>query len=396
MKQVARYALIVLATLATLYLLWLLHAVVGIFVLSLFFAATVRPIINRLKGRGMRTGIALALTYGGLVLFLVLIVLTLSRPLTVEGQALINSLGNIYDSGRARWAVGTGVQQMIASQFPPPNDLYESLAADDGRVLANVLLRAGQTVGTVAAALVLVMIISIYWTIDQAHFERVWLALVRPEHRARAREIWRTTEWGIGSYLRNEGAQAVIAFLLLWLGYALMDLRYPTIQAIAGALAWLIPVVGVIFAILPAVLGAIGAGVTMTIVSVIYTILVLLLLEFVVQPRLFRRRLYNPILVIVMLVPLADGFGLLGLLAAPPLAVAIQTLLSSLLQRRDTGKLPIDATSEVEALSDQLLAIQLHEKIKESPELSSMAERLEELLEEAQRALQTGMATSGK
>jgi putative permease len=102
-----------------------------------------------------------------------------------------------------------------------------------------------------------------------------------------------------------------------------MDLRYPTIQAIAGALAWLIPVVGVIFAILPAVLGAIGAGVTMTIVSVIYTILVLLLLEFVVQPRLFRRRLYNPILVIVMLVPLADGFGLLGLLAAPPLAVAI-------------------------------------------------------------------------
>lgn len=276
---------------------------------------------------------------------------------------------------------------MVAAQLPPPNDLYESLAADDGRVLVNALLRVGQTVGTVVAALVLVMVISIYWTLDQAHFERVWLALVKPEHRARAREIWRATEWGIGSYLRNEGTQAIIAFLLLWLGYGLMDIRYPTILAVVGSLAWLIPVVGFIFAIFPAFLGGLGGGMVVAIVSVIYTILILLLLEFVVQPRLFRRRLYSPIVVMLMLVPLADVFGILGLLAAPPLAVALQTLLSSLLQRREEGKLPVDAVSEVEALSSRLAHIQRDAKLEEAPELSSMAQRLEQLLEEAHQAL---------
>lgn len=387
MRRFAGYTLVVMATLATLYLLWLLHAVVGVFVLSLFFAATVRPIISRLKRRGLRTGIALGLTYAGIVLFFVLLAAALNGPLSLESQALIDAFGSQYDTGHARWSVGTGFQKMVAAQLPPPNDLYESLAADDGRVLVNALLRVGQTVGTVVAALVLVMVISIYWTLDQAHFERVWLALVKPEHRARAREIWRATEWGIGSYLRNEGTQAIIAFLLLWLGYGLMDIRYPTILAVVGSLAWLIPVVGFIFAIFPAFLGGLGGGMVVAIVSVIYTILILLLLEFVVQPRLFRRRLYSPIVVMLMLVPLADVFGILGLLAAPPLAVALQTLLSSLLQRREEGKLPVDAVSEVEALSSRLAHIQRDAKLEEAPELSSMAQRLEQLLEEAHQAL---------
>ncbi|MDT8307063.1 MAG: AI-2E family transporter, partial [Anaerolineae bacterium] len=192
---------------------------------------------------------------------------------------------------------------------------------------------------------------------------------------------------GIGSYLRNEAAQAIIAFLLLWLGYELMGIRFPTILAVVGAIAWLIPVVGFIFAILPAFLGGLGGGVALAIVSVIYTTLILLLLEIVVQPRLFRRRLYSPILVILMLVPLADAFGILGLLAAPPLAVAMQTLLSSLRQRRGGEASPVDAVSEVEALSSRLAAIKREAKLDEAPELSSMAQRLEQLLEEAQRAL---------
>ncbi|MDT8307863.1 MAG: AI-2E family transporter, partial [Anaerolineae bacterium] len=196
MKRFAGYALVVIASLATLYLLWLLRAVVGVFVLSLFFAATVRPIISRLKRRGLRTPLALGITYAGIVLFFVLLVAALSRPLSVEMQALIDAFGSQYDTGHARWSVGTGFQKLVAAQLPPPNDLYESLAADDGRVLVNALFRVGQTAGAVIAALVLVMVISIYWTLDQAHFERVWLALVAPEHRARAREIWRATEWG--------------------------------------------------------------------------------------------------------------------------------------------------------------------------------------------------------
>lgn len=387
MKRFAAYLLVVAATLALLYLLWLLRAVVGVFVLSLFFAAAVRPIITRLKQRGLRTGLALALTYGVIILFVVLTLVAVSQPLVAEGQELANTLGRSYDVNYARWANGSEFQQMVTARLPHPNDLYESLAAEEGRVLANALITVGQTVGTVVAALVLVVVVSIYWTVDQAHFERVWLSLVRPDHRARAREIWRATEWGIGSYLRNEGAQAVIAFVLLWVGYALMGIHYPTILAIVGALAWLIPVVGFIFTIVPAFLGGLSLGVEIAIVAVIYTMLVLLLLEFVIQPRLFRRRLFSPILAILLLVPLAETFGILGLLAAPPLAVMLQTLLGALLQRRGPETVTAFPVSEVEALSNRLTDLRIAAKLEEAPELSNMAQRLEKLLQESQQAL---------
>jgi putative permease len=386
-KRFAAYLLVVAATLALLYLLWLLRAVVGVFVLSLFFAAAVRPIITRLKQRGLRTGLALALTYGVIILFVVLTLVAVSQPLVAEGQELANTLGRSYDVNYARWANGSEFQQMVTARLPHPNDLYESLAAEEGRVLANLLITVGQTIGTVIAALVLVVVVSIYWTVDQVHFERVWLSLVRPDQRARAREIWRATEWGIGSYMRNEGAQAVIAFVLLWVGYTLMGIHYPTILAIVGALAWLIPVVGFIFTIVPAFLGGLSLGVEIALVAVIYTMLVLLLLEFVIQPRLFRRRLFSPILAILLLVPLAETFGILGLLAAPPLAVMLQTLLGALLQRRSPETVTAFPVSEVEALSNRLTDIRIAATLEEAPELSNMAQRLEKLLQESQQAL---------
>lgn len=387
MRRFAAYVLVVAVTLALLYLLWLLRAVVGIFVLSLFFAAAVRPIITRLKQRGLRTGLALALTYGGLILLTLLTVVAISQPLLIEGQELADALGRSYDMGYARWSSGSEFQQLVTGRLPQPNDLYESLAAEEGRVLANALLSAGQTVGAVIAALVLVVVVSIYWTVDQAHFERVWLSLVRPSERARAREVWRATEWGLGSYLRNEAAQAIIAFVLLWVGYTVMGIHYPTILAIIGALAWLIPVVGFIFTIVPAFLAGLSIGVEIAVVGVIYTMLVLLLLEFVIQPRLFRRRLFSPILVILMLLPLAETFGILGLLAAPPLAVMLQTLLAALLQRHNTESMPAFENTEIEALSNRLTDVRIAAKLDEAPELSNMAQRLEKLLQESRQAL---------
>lgn len=387
MKRLALYTIVVGATLSLLYLVWLLRSVVGVFVLSLFAAATLRPIIRRLRERGAPGGLALALTYGGLVLFLVLAIVLLIRPLTTETQLLLDAASRNYDRFYASWSVGSTFEQAIAGQLPPPNELYESLTANDGLVLANALLSVGQTVGSVMGALALVLVISLYWTLDQAHFERLWLSLVPPDRRSRAREIWRATEWGIGSYLRNEGTQAVLAFALLLLGYTLMGIHYPTILALAGSLAWLVPVVGFLFVVVPAFLGGLTVNMTIAIVAALYTTLVLLLLELVVQPRLFRRRLYSPLMVLLLLVPLAETFGILGLLAAPPLAVALQTLLGNLLSRPTLEVAEIYPSAQVAALASRLADLQQRKELDERPELGNMVERLEKLLQESGTAL---------
>lgn len=387
MKRLALYTVIVGATLSLLYLVWLLRTVAGIFVLSLFAAATLRPIIRRLHERGAPNWLAMALTYGGLLLLAALAAVLLLQPLTTEAQELINTFGRNYDTGYARWSAGSSFQQAVASRLPRPNDLYEALTANEGRLLAQGLLTIGQTVGTVAGTLALVLVVSLYWTLDQAHFERLWLSLVAPSQRVRARAIWRATEWGIGSYLRNEGTQAVLAFVLLLLGYTLLDISYPTILALVGSLAWLIPVVGFLFVLVPAFLGGMTVSMTIAIVSAVYTTLVLLLLELVVQPRLFRRRLYSPLMVILLLVPLAELFGILGLLAAPPAAVALQTLLGALLSRPNLEVTGMYPSAQVLALGERLTELKADAGLEASPELGSIVERLDKLLQESGAAL---------
>jgi len=389
MKRLAYYTIVVGVTLSLLYLTWLLRSVVGIFVLSLFAAATLRPIIRRLRERGLPNWLALAVTYGSLILLIVAAVVLLLRPLTTEAQALIEALGRNYDIGYARWSVGSSFEQAVASRLPSPDDLYASLTADEGRVLAQILLTIGQTAGTVAGALGLVLVVSLYWTIDQARFERLWLSLVAPSRRVRARTIWRTTEWGIGSYIRNEGVQSVLAFVFLYLGFSLMGIRYPTILALVGSLAWVIPIVGFLFVVVPAFLGGLTVSPVVAAVAAVYVTVVLLVLELVVQPRLFRRRLYSPLMVLFLIVPLAETFGILGLLAAPPLAVAVQTLLGALLSRPDAEVSDIYPSAQVVALGERLDDVKGRAELDEAPELGNIVERLDSLLQDTTEALRS-------
>ena len=112
----------------------------------------------------------------------------------------------------------------------------------------------------------------------------------------------------------------------------MLGVPYPALLAVVGAVAWLVPVVGAALAvILPLLLGLL-TGAQFSLFTVLYTLIVLIALQVWVEPRLFRRTRNNPILTLVILLALADAFGLLGIIFAPPLSVACQTLWNLLSQ----------------------------------------------------------------
>ena len=103
--------------------------------------------------------------------------------------------------------------------------------------------------------LMIVLVLSVYWSADQEHFKRLWLSLLPFERRARARLIWQTLESGLGAYLRSQVIQTVLAVILLGIGYQVLGLQYPVALALIGAIGWLIPWVGVLLAVIPAAVG---------------------------------------------------------------------------------------------------------------------------------------------
>ena len=388
MKRFAAYVVTVAATLA---ILWQVRVVILLFVLSLFAAAFVRPLVRRLTERGLPRVAALLLVYlGGIILALVGFYL-LSNGIARELEVLGTRLTVGYQYVRDVWPERGAFQQVVAARLPPLDVLYEAITAQQGQVLAEALLDVGADLVAVISGLIVVLVLSIYWSADREHFERLWLSLLRPEHRTRAREIWRATETGVGVYLRTELVQLVSALILLGSGYVVMDVPYPTLLALIGGLAWLIPVVGFVLTIIPAFLGGLAVSQAVAFLAVLYTVGVLLTLELIVEPRLFgQRHLYSPLLLVVLLIPLAESYGLLGFLAAPPLAVTLQSLLINLTRRRRTKIEAVYPSARIAELQEQFAAVELQSADLQAsaPEVASMMERLGGLLDEAAAAFE--------
>jgi putative permease len=229
--------------------------------------------------------------------------------------------------------------------------------------------------------------LSIYWSINQYHFERLWLSLLPSEQRTPAREIWRTLERDLGAYIRSEIAQSLLAVLLLGVGYWMLGAPYPALLAMVGAVAWLVPVVGAALAmVLPLLLGLL-TGAQFSFLTVLYTLIVLIALQVWVEPRLYRHKRNNPILTLVILLAMADAFGLLGIIVAPPLSVACQTLWNLLISER----MAPDTVLQLSDLKVRQARLYTAMRAMEGPPLPlivSSLERLAGLLDKAEPILE--------
>src|SRR5690606_27891038 len=130
-------------------------------------------------------------------------------------------------------------------------------------------------------------------------------------------------------------------------------------------------------------------GLTVAVMALVLTTAVLAFLEFVVEPRLFRRNQYSGVLIIAVIVMMVDAYGLIGFIIAPPLAVGLQVLGGHIV--RATRKTPT-ATIEFETLEKRLATVDERYKdlstpegevVSMPPEVASLYGRLATLINEA-------------
>jgi len=147
-------------------------------------------------------------------------------------------------------------------------------------------------------------------------------------------------------------------------------------------------VVGAALVILSPLLIGLLTSVQLSLLTTIYALIVMITMIVWVRPRLFNRKWDNPILTIILMIALADAFGIIGIIFAPPLSVVCQILWRRLVtHRRAPG---------AAALVSDLIARQEHilttiQAMDEPPPLSvtSSLERLTQLIEKADPIIQT-------
>ena len=386
-KQLILFGTAVMTTLLALVALWQFRVVVLYVLVSLALAATVRPLVQYSSRQGLIMRLMLfissliILAGFGFLLFLT------AETVVSEIQQLIQTV-SVQDAWRLPgWLQGSPFQQILVAQLPVPSKFFEAITGDHGQLVLPAILSFTQGIGDAVSAVLVIMFLSIYWSINQVHFERLWLSLLPSGQRKQARGIWRTIEPDLGAYIRSELIQSLLAAVLLGFGYWLLGSPYPTLLAVVGALAWLIPVVGAPLAvILPLIMGLL-TSLKFSLFTVLYTIIVLIALQMWVEPRLFRRKWDNPILTLVILLAMADSFGLLGILVAPPLSAVCQILWSRLVTRRAVSG---DAAQVSDLKERQAHLWEIIRSMDEPPieVVTSSMERLTQLIEKAEPILQ--------
>jgi putative permease len=376
----------VMTTLLAVVVLWQFRNVVIYVLISLALAATFRPLVRSGSRRSFITRLLWILLYAvgvgisGLLIFLV-------------GRLLLGDLQQLTQTVAAQstWVLpaqleGGLVQQTLDRWLPTPDKLFEAIT-NQRQLMLSTVLSFTQGIGGIVSGLFVILFLSIYWSINQNHFERLWLSLLSSEQRTRAREIWRTLENDLGAYIRSEITQSLLAVLLLGMGYWILEAPYPALLAVVGAVAWLVPIVGAALAvILPLFLGLL-TGAPFSFFTVLYTLIVLIALRVWVEPRLYKHPRNNPILTLVILLAMADAFGLLGIIVAPPLSLACQTLWNLLISERMTP----DTSLQVSDLKERQARLYVALEEMDEPHLPlivSSMERLAGLLDKAEPILE--------
>jgi predicted PurR-regulated permease PerM len=384
-KRAAWLTALVLATLAVLALLWQFREAVALFIFSLGVGAAARPLVDRLAAHKIPRGLGLALVYLGIVGGLALLLIALGGEIVGEFGRLTDRFVGFYDHLWSSWPHGSPLEQAIVKDLPPPAQLYQQITGAQGGAFFQTVLGFTLSTFTLLSQFFAVLVLSIYWTVDQVHFERLWLSLLPAEQRARAREIWREIEGGVGAYLRSELTQSLLAGLLLGLAFWLIGLDYPVLLAIFGAITWLVPWLGALLALTPVVLSGLQGGWGLAALAGACTIGILVFLEAIVEPRLYSRRPVSSLLTVIIMIALVDVIGLIGLLLAPPLAAAAQILYTGLV-RVQVVERKAEPEQRLEELKARLTELRSQAAGREEelpPQTASLMVRLEGLLQKA-------------
>ncbi|MFZ0545046.1 MAG: AI-2E family transporter [Candidatus Promineifilaceae bacterium] len=389
-KQLVWMGTAVMTTLLALLLLWQFRTAVVFVLVSLALAAAVRPLINRWARRGLVVRLVLILLFlVALGVFILLLVLSAGADIS-DFRAFAQQISADDVWRQPEWLQGIWFQQLLDTVLPPPSEFFAALIGEQGQLVLPVLLGFTQGVFTALSSGLIVLFLSFYWSIDQIHFERLWLSLLPPGQRTRVRDIWQTIESDLGAYIRSEIVQSLLAVLLLGLGYWVIGAPYPTLLALTGALALLIPIAGATLAVmLPLLLGLL-TGEPVSLLAAVYTLFIVAALKMWIEPRLSHRRQANPMLTVIFLIALADAFGLLGIIIAPPLSAACQILWNRLVSHRAVSGAAAQV-SDLKARHTRVWATIQEMDDSPSPLIISSMERLNALIEKAEPTLETAV-----
>lgn len=323
-------ALGVLVAIAAAALVVKAAGVLILIAIAALVAVGLEPLIGWLMHRGLGRPMAVSIVIAALVLGAGFFVVELVRPLSEE-------------AGQARAQIPVIVHQLQDknSLLGSLNDRYQlqdkATNLFSGATLGGVL-HAGGILLSVAADLLIVFVLLIYFLVDFPVLKRTFYRMVPRSRRPRVGLITDEILDRVGGYFLGNVLTSAIAIVANYVLLRVLGIPYALVLSILVGLLDLVPMVGSIFGGLIVALIALAAvSLAAALITVGFHIAYRLLEDYLLSPRIIKRTV-NVRPVVTILAVLIGGalLGIVGALMAVPVAAAVQLILTEVvLPRQD-------------------------------------------------------------
>ena len=321
-----------------LYITWISRQVLTWIVVAIFLTLALNPAVEAFERRGLRRGIATALT-SMLALGVMIGAGSLFIPTLVnEATGFADELPEyVNDVSEGRGPLGELVERYEIDERV--RDAVQGGDASSVLGLSDTALAITQSVITFIVAVVTIAFMTFFMLLEGPRWMERFYGLLpegsRETWRGIGRDIYRT----VGGYVTGNLLISVIAGVSTTIVLLILDVPYAVALGLLVAILDLIPLAGATLAAIivttVAFLTSIPAGIIVLVFMIVYQQIE----NHLLQPLVYSRTVQlSPLAILVAVLIGAKIAGILGALAAIPVAGTIQVLLLAWLRaRRERG-----------------------------------------------------------
>lgn len=328
---------VLVAVAAVAYVLFVSRRIVAWTFVALFLTLAINPAVEWLHRRHVgRRGAAVGIIFTvALVLFLALAAVVIPTLVNQVTDLVKAAPAYVKDLTEGRGPLGEletryGVVERVQKAVQDGGGGGAKISTGAGFVVA-----AGRSIAETIAATITIVFLTFFMLLEGPSLVDRSLQLLPEGRRARWRQVGHDIYRTVGGYVTGNLLISLIAGVAYGIVLVIVGVPYPVALGFLVALLDLIPLAGATLAGVIVVLVALVTSTTAAIVMIVFVGLYQLVENHVLQPVIYARTVQlSPLIVLLAVLIGSQVAGVLGALAAIPVASALQIVIRDQLAHR--------------------------------------------------------------
>ncbi|MCU7558510.1 AI-2E family transporter [Macrococcus capreoli] len=203
-----------------------------------------------------------------------------------------------------------------------------------GDYLGNFTTRLKSIIDTIASVAVIIMtfpFVLFFLLKDGKHFKQYFIRLFPPRYRSSLKEIIEKMNVQVGSYIQGQMIVASCIGVLLFIGYNIIGLEYALVLACTAAVTSVVPYLGPMIAISPAIIIALVDSPIMLLKLAVVWMAVQFLEGHFISPNIMGKTMQiHPLTIIFVLLSAGNMLGIVGVILGIPMYAILKVIVQFL------------------------------------------------------------------